>query len=199
VFLTACVGTVPQARATSVIAPVFPEEAATTDVPKVSLVILSTSAYKAVTLESHTELSYEAAVGSGTINKSIDQVLLAVAVRILVVLFAVVVVFVAAVVFVLAAVVFVAAVVLFATATTGAGAGRYLDGELQYPPKASVTLSLARVKPLARAQQILKTTSLFLIASIYFEKVYLRATGKPPLFTDVTEAAAEVYECPALD
>jgi len=119
--------------------------------------------------------------------------LLAVAVRILVVLFAVVVVFVAAVVFVLAAVVFVAAVVLFATATTGAGAGRYLDGELQYPPKASVTLSLARVKPLARAQQILKTTSLFLIASIYFEKVYLRATGRPPLFTDVTEAAAEVY------
>jgi len=199
VSLTACVGTVPQARATSVIAPVFPEEAATTDVPKVSLVILSTSAYKAVTLASHTELSYEAAVGSGTINKSIDQVLLAVAVRILVVLFAVVVVFVAAVVFVLAAVVFVAAVVLFATATTGAGAGRYLDGELQYPPKASVTLSLARVKPLARAQQILKTTSLFLIASIYFEKVYLRATGKPPLFTDVTEAAAEVYECPALD
>jgi len=99
-----------------------------------------------------------------------------------------------AVVFVLAAVVFVVAVVvLFATALTGAAAGRYLDGELQYPPKASVTLSLARVKPLARAQQILKTTSLFLIASIYFEKVYLRATGRPPLFTDVTEAAAEVY------
>jgi uncharacterized protein (DUF58 family) len=113
-------------------------------------------------------------------------------VRILVVLFAVVVL-VVAVVFVLAAVVFVAVVVLFATALTGAAAGRYLDGELQYPPKASVTLSLARVKPLARAQQILKTTSLFLIASIYFEKVYLRATGRPPLFTDVTEAAAEVY------
>jgi hypothetical protein len=97
-------------------------------------------------------------------------------------LFAVVVAFVVAVVFVLAVVFEV--VVLFATALTGAAAGRYLDGELQYPPKASVTLSLARVKPLARAQQILKTTSLFLIASIYFEKVYLRATGKPPLSTD---------------
>jgi len=94
---------------------------------------------------------------------------------------------------VFAVVLVVAVVVLFVVAAlTGAGDGRYLDGVPQYPPKASVTLSLARVKPLARAQAILKTTSLFLIASIYFEKVYLRATGKPPLSTDVTEAAAEV-------
>jgi len=95
------------------------------------------------------------------------------------------------VVFEVVLVVFVVDVVLF-VAVTGAGDGRYADGVLQYPPTASVTLSSAIVKPLARAQTILKTTSLFLIASIYFEKVYLRATTKPPLSTDVTEAAAEV-------
>lgn len=52
-----------------------------------------------------------------------------------------------------------------AAALTGAGAGRYLDGVPQYPPKSSTTLLLARVKPLARAQAILKTTSLFFMAS----------------------------------
>jgi len=98
------------------------------------------------------------------------------------------VVLVAAVVLVVAVVV----VVLLATALTGAGAGRYLDGVPQNPPKASTTLWLARVKPLARAQAILKTTSLFLIASIAFAKVNERATTLPPLSTDVTEAAAEV-------
>lgn len=100
------------------------------------------------------------------------------------------------VVFVVVAVVFVVVVavvvVLLAAALTGAGAGRYLDGVPQYPPKASTTLWLARVKPLARAQAILKTTSLFLIASIYFEKVNERATTKPPLSLDVAVTAAEV-------
>jgi len=102
-------------------------------------------------------------------------------------------VFALAVVFVvvLAAVVFVVVVVLFVATLAGAADGRYLDGELQYPPKASVTLSLARVKPLARAQAIFKTTPLFLIASIYFEKVYLRATTKPPLSSDVAVTAAD--------
>lgn len=101
----------------------------------------------------------------------------------------------AAVVFVVAAVVFVVVVVVavvLVAALTGAGAGRYLDGVLQYPPKASTTLWLARVKPLARAQAILKTTSLFLITSIYFEKVYERATTLPPLSLDVAVTAAEV-------
>lgn len=116
-------------------------------------------------------------------------VVLAAAARILVVVLLVVLVAV-----VLAVVLVVAAVVLvvLAAAFTGAGAGRYLDGVLQYPPKASVTLSLARVKPLARAQAILKTTSLFLIASICLVKVYLRATTKPPLSTEVTVTAVEV-------
>jgi len=136
------------------------------------------------------------------INNSIDQVVLVVAAavvvvaaaaaRILVVLLAAAVVFAAVV---LAAVVLAAVVlaaVVLAAAFTGAEAGRYLDGVLQYPPKASTTLSLARVKPLARAQAILKTTSLFLIASIYFVKVYLRATTKPPLSTEVAVTAAEV-------
>jgi len=107
-----------------------------------------------------------------------------------VVVAAVVFVVVAAVVLVVAVVV--AVVVLLAAALTGAGAGRYLDGVPQYPPKASTTLWLARVKPLARAQAILKTTSLFLIASIYFEKVNERATTKPPLSLDVAVTAAEV-------
>jgi len=71
---TACVGTVPQASFTSVIAPVVPEEAATTDLPKLASVSLSTSAYKALTLSSHILLSYLAAEGSGVMNKSIDQV-----------------------------------------------------------------------------------------------------------------------------
>lgn len=93
------------------------------------------------------------------------------------------------VVLVLAAVV---VLVVLAAAFTGAAAGRYLDGVLQYPPKASTTLSLARVKPLARAQAILKTTSLFLIASIYLVKVYLRETTKPPLSTEVAVTAVEV-------
>jgi len=53
----ACVGRVPQARSTSVIAPEVPEEAATVDLPKSFSVILSTSAYKALTLSSHTLLS----------------------------------------------------------------------------------------------------------------------------------------------
>jgi hypothetical protein len=105
------------------------------------------------------------------------------------VLAAAVVVLAAAVVFV---VVVAVAVVLLATALTGAGAGRYLDGVPQNPPKASTTLSLARVKPLARAQAILKTTSLFLMASIYLEKVNERATTLPPLSTDVAVTAAEV-------
>lgn len=157
-----------------------------------------------MTLSSHTLLSYAAAVGSGLINNSIDQVVLVVAAavvvvaaaaaRILVVVLAAAVVFAAVVLaaVVLAAVVLAAAVVVLAAAFTGAEAGRYLDGVLQYPPKASTTLSLARVKPLARAQAILKTTSLFLIASIYFVKVYLRATTKPPLSTEVAVTAAEV-------
>lgn len=127
-------------------------------------------------------------------NNSIDQVVLVVAAAVVVVAAAaariLVVVLAAAVV--LAAVVLAAAVVVLAAAFTGAEAGRYLDGVLQYPPKASTTLSLARVKPLARAQAILKTTSLFLIASIYFVKVYLRATTKPPLSTEVAVTAAEV-------
>lgn len=147
-----------------------------------------------MTLSSHTLLSYAAAVGSGLINNSIDQVVLVVAAAVVVVAAAaariLVVVLAAAVV--LAAVVLAAAVVVLAAAFTGAEAGRYLDGVLQYPPKASTTLSLARVKPLARAQAILKTTSLFLIASIYFVKVYLRATTKPPLSTEVAVTAAEV-------
>jgi hypothetical protein len=110
---------------------------------------------------------------------------------------AVVVPLAAVVVFVVLAVVLVVAaavvvVVLLATAFTGAGAGRYLDGVPQNPPKASTTLSLARVKPLARAQAILKTTSLFLMASIYLEKVNERATTLPPLSTDVAVTAAEV-------
>jgi len=54
---TACVGTVPQARATSVRAPEVPDEAATTALPKSFSVILSTSAYKPLTLSSHTLLS----------------------------------------------------------------------------------------------------------------------------------------------
>lgn len=125
-----------------------------------------------------------AAVGSGRINISIEYVVvlavvLVASARILVVVLAVVLVVVLAVVL----------VVVLAVAVTGAEAGRYLDGVLQYPPKASVTLSLARVKPLARAQAILKTTSLFLIASIYLVKVYLRPTTKPPLSTEVTETA----------
>lgn len=154
-----------------------------------------------MTLSSHTLLSYAAAVGSGLINNSIDQVVLVVAAavvvvaaaaaRILVVVLAAAVVL-AAVVLAAAVVVLAAAVVVLAAAFTGAEAGRYLDGVLQYPPKASTTLSLARVKPLARAQAILKTTSLFLIASIYFVKVYLRATTKPPLSTEVAVTAAEV-------
>lgn len=147
-----------------------------------------------MTLSSHTLLSYAAAVGSGLINNSIDQVVLVVAAAVVVVAAAaariLVVVLAAAVV--LAAVVLAAAVVVLAAAFTGAEAGRYLDGVLQYPPKASTTLSLARVKPLARAQAILKTTSLFLIASIYFVKVYLRATTKPPLSTEVAVTAVEV-------
>jgi len=102
---------------------------------------------------------------------------------------------VAAVVVSVLAVVLVAAAVVVLSATTsftGAGAGRYLDGELQNPPKASTTLSLARVKPLARAHAILKTISLFLIASIYLAKVNERATTLPPLSTDVAVTAAEV-------
>lgn len=54
---TAAVGTVPQARVTSVIAPVAPEEAVTTEVPKSFVVILSTSAYKALTLSNQILLS----------------------------------------------------------------------------------------------------------------------------------------------
>jgi hypothetical protein len=123
-----------------------------------------------------------AAVGSGLINNSIDQVELAAAV--------VVVLVAAASARILVVVLAVVLVVL--AVTTGAEAGRYLDGVLQNPPKASVTLSLARVKPLARAQAILKTTSLFLIASIYFVKVYLRPTTKPPLSTEVAVTAVEV-------
>jgi preprotein translocase subunit SecG len=103
---------------------------------------------------------------------------------------AVMVFVVLAVVLVVAAAVVV--VVLLATAFTGAGAGRYLDGVPQNPPKASTTLSLARVKPLARAQAILKTISLFLIASIYLAKVNERSTTLPPLSTDVAVTAAEV-------
>jgi hypothetical protein len=53
---TAAVGTVPQARVTSVIAPLVPEEAVTTEVPK-SFVTLSTSAYKALTLSNQILLS----------------------------------------------------------------------------------------------------------------------------------------------
>jgi len=100
----------------------------------------------------------------------------------------------AVVVLVAAVVVLVVAAVVVLVALTGAGAGRYLDGLLQYPPKASTTLLLARVKPLARAQAILKTTSLFLISSIAFEKVNERATTLPPLSLEVAVTAAEVYE-----
>jgi hypothetical protein len=60
-------------------------------------------------------------------------VVLVASARILVVVLAVVLVVVLAVVL----------VVVLAVAVTGAEAGRYLDGVLQYPPKASVTLSLA--------------------------------------------------------
>jgi len=54
---TACVGTVPQARSTSVIAPEVPDEAVTVALPKSFSVILSTSAYNPLTLSSHTLLS----------------------------------------------------------------------------------------------------------------------------------------------
>lgn len=54
---TACVGTVPQARSTSVIAPEVPDEAVTVATPKSAVVILSTSAYNPLTLSSHTLLS----------------------------------------------------------------------------------------------------------------------------------------------
>jgi len=47
VVATVAAGSVPQARATSVIAPVVPEEAVTVDLPKSFSVTLSTSAYKA--------------------------------------------------------------------------------------------------------------------------------------------------------
>lgn len=82
----------------------------------------------------------------------------AAAARILaVVLLAVVLVVVLAVVLV---------VVVVVVALTGATAGRYLEALPQYPPNSSVTLSLARVKPLAKAQQIFKMTALFLMESI---------------------------------
>jgi len=203
---------------------VVPDEAVTVDLPKSFSVTLSTSAYKALTLSSHTLGSYAAAVGSGLTNNSIVQVGVAAAAVVVVEAAAVVVVAAAAsarilvVVLVVEAVVVVeaavveaavvlaavvlaavvlaavvlAAVVVVVAALAGAGAGRYLDGVPQYPPKASTTLFLARVKPLARAQAILKTTSLFLIASIYFEKVYLRETTLPPLSLDVTLAAGEL-------
>jgi len=109
-----------------------------------------------------------AAVSSGKINIEIGQVLLAAAVVVVLSVARILVVVLA----VLLVVVLVVLVVVLVEAVTGAETGRYLDGVLQYPPKESVTLSLARVKPLARAQAILKTTSLFLIASIYFVKVY---------------------------
>jgi len=51
---TAAVGTVPQAIVASVIAPVVPEEAVITALPKSFSVILLTSASKALTLSNQT-------------------------------------------------------------------------------------------------------------------------------------------------